>query len=402
MSWVTRASDRMIITCGDGTVFNPLYSRLTKDREYNLTEFNFPNLDGTFVDRRRPKGIRYELEIIFQGENNLDQAQAFDVSASDSRPWTIEHPLYGRLTVQPISLSFDDRSYNTTTIKGTVVETNEDAGLVTTISPSDQVDLLQERAFSSGADAFAQKPANSQALSVNNSVYFNSGIQIVPLDGAEEYTNIFNSANAAVLNVTAQPLNAITQAQSLLLAPARFETSVQNRLNAFQVQLATLFGSTETIDSVEDKILFENSAGGLICAMCVAASNPQQGNYTSSTSVLSVVDQIVVQYNTFIIELDAIQTDNGGGLDSYIPDFEFISDLTYLVDFTISNLFSIALNASQERIVFLPFDTNIIELANTYYGDLENGIDLVLSANNWGLSNILAVNQGTPFIYYVE
>lgn len=402
MSWVSRVNDKMVITCGDSKVYTPLYSRLTKEREYNLTEFNFPNQQGSFIDRRLPRSMRYNLEIIFQGEDNLDRAKEFDLSANDPRAWTIEHPLYGRLLVQPISLQFDDRNYNVTTITGTVVETIDEAGLVSEISPIDQVDILNDNALEFGAEAFAQKPANSGAMLVNNGVYFNSGIQIVPQAEAEAYSNLFSSANAAVLNVTSQPRQAIAQTQNLILAPARFQTNLQTRLGSFNTQLDTLFGSTDTIDSVEDKILFENSCGTLISAMCVAASNPLPGNYTSTSSVFNVIDQIVLQYNTYIELLDGLQSDNGGDTDSYIPDFEYIFNLTYLVDYTLANLFVIGLDAQQERTLFLPYDTNIIELSYQYYGDIESGIDLVMSANNWGLIHILGINQGTPFTYYVQ
>jgi len=402
MSWVSRANDRMVITCGDGKAYTPLYSRLTKEREYNLTEFNFPNQSGSFIDRRLPRSMKYNLEIMFQGEDNLDRAKEFDTSASDPRPWAIEHPLYGRLSVQPIGLQFDDRNYNVTTITATVVETIDEAGLVSEVSAVDQVDILTNNTNEFGAESFEQKPANSAAMLVNNGVYFNSAIQIVPQAEAEAYTNLFSSANAEVLNVTTQPRQAILQTQSLILAPARFRTNLQIRLSSLTTQLSTLFGSTDTIDSVEDKILFENSSGGLLSAMCVAASNPLPGNYTSASSVFAVIDQIVAQYNTYIELLDVLQTDNGGDTDSYIPDFEYIFNLTYLVDYTLANLFVIGLNAQQERTLFLPFDTSIIELAYQYYGDIESGIDLVMSANDWGLNHILGINAGTPFTYYVQ
>jgi hypothetical protein len=68
----------------------------------------------------------------------------------------------------------------------------------------------------------------------------------------------------------------------------------------------------------------------------------------------------------------------------------------------LANLFVIGLDAQQERTLFLPYDTNIIELSYQYYGDIESGIDLVMSANNWGLIHILGINQGTPFTYYVQ
>ena len=48
---------------------------LSKTKDYNVAEFEFPEVSGTLVSRKKPKGSRYDLEIIFQGENNLDLSQ---------------------------------------------------------------------------------------------------------------------------------------------------------------------------------------------------------------------------------------------------------------------------------------------------------------------------------------
>lgn len=404
MSWPIRVQDQMIITTGDGRSFTPLYIRTTRSREFNVTEFNFPGLDGTFVDRRRPKGVRYNIEIVFSGENHLEQAQDFDGSALDSRRWIIEHPLYGRLEVQPITLEFDDRNYNVTQINSAAIETNEEPGLISTVSVRDQVDIISEQTLSEGAVSFAQKPASASALVLNNSIYRASVINTIPIVDSEEYTNLFSAANSAANNVISAPSAAITAAQRLILAPARFKTSVQIKLDSLENQLQVLFGNVQTGDSVADKILFENSAGAVLCCMCVAAVNPQAGNYTTVDSVLIVIEQITTQFNTYIELLDTISTDSNNSPDSYIADYEFISNLVYLVDYTVSNLIAIALNAQQERVVFIKADTNVIELAHTYYPniDLDQALNNVMSANGWGLSSILGVSLGEKFIYYVE
>jgi hypothetical protein len=404
MSWTDRINDSIIITTGDGRVYRPLYVRLSKQREYNLTEFNFPGLDGTFPDRRRPKGIKYSLEIIFKGDNHLTDAADFDRSALDSRAWVVEHPLYGRIVAQPTGLEFDDRSYNITRITSTLIETNDQPGLAVSVSPSDAVALLVNDTMGSGVESFVQKPVNAAALTRNNGVYFAAGVQIVPLDGAEDYTNLFDDANAAANNILSGPSAAITQAQALVLAPAAFAINLQTRLNSLINQLQTLYGGVDSIDSVNEKIFLELSAGGLVAAMCSASANPVANDYTTVDSVFAVVDQVIDQFAAYVTQLDALQTDNNGNTDSYVPDFEFISDLTYLVDFTISNLISIGLNASQERIIYLPFDTNMIDLANQYYPntDIDTALELVLNANGWGISSVLGVSAGTKFVYYVQ
>ena len=141
MSWVTKIKTDFIITTGDNAVYRPDWLNAEKEFEYNLTEFNFPDTAGSFIDRREVKGTRYALTIIFQGEDNLDISSDFKASADNRKAWIIEHPLYGRLRVQPSSLKFDDTKINATTITGVVIETNEDAVPIVDIDP---VDLIAE------------------------------------------------------------------------------------------------------------------------------------------------------------------------------------------------------------------------------------------------------------------
>ena len=102
-------------------------------------EFNFPGVSGSLVSRRLPKGRRYALELYFQGEDNTTIADAFETSADDPRPWTLSHPLYGQLTVQPLSLSFDNSKMNSTRVTGTVVETITDQYPRATTNATNQV-----------------------------------------------------------------------------------------------------------------------------------------------------------------------------------------------------------------------------------------------------------------------
>ena len=123
MSWLEKVETEMIITTGDGQPYAPDYMNAVKSVEYNVAEFNFPGIAGTFVDRRLPKGRKFNLELYFQGDDHLDVAEAFEASANDSRAWEIEHPFYGLVIVQPTSLQFDNSKQNLSKITGTVIET---------------------------------------------------------------------------------------------------------------------------------------------------------------------------------------------------------------------------------------------------------------------------------------
>lgn len=404
MSWVTRINTDFIITTGDNAIYVPTWMSATKEFEYNLTEFNFPGTAGSFIDRREVKGARYALTIMFQGENNLDLSAEFKNSADNKKPWTIEHPMYGRIRVHPSSLKFDDTKFNITTITGVVIETNEEGVPVLEIDP---IDLINENKFTSdelGAVAFSLETPNPASMSTNNNTLYSSGRNLQSSQiQAEAYFNFFNDAKSAISVAVSKPLAAIRAMQNVINAPALFETSVQNRISNLTNQFNLLIRSIETISSQSDKLLFEVNTGSLITSMCVACSNPQSGNYQNTSQVLSVIDILLGNYNVFVSSLDSLQTDNGGDTDSYIPNFEFATSVSELVSVTISQLFVIAFNAQQERRLYLESDSNVILLAHRFYGlDAEDStIQYFMDTNNIGLSEILGIKKGREIIYYV-
>ncbi len=131
-SWIEKIQKQFSIAVG-GTIYKPSYFNANRAFEYNFAEFDFRNLDGTLVDRRRRRGTVYNLDMQFQGDNNIDVATAFQNSAnSNTNPWQISHPFYGKLLVQPITPVFHDNGnkiLNTTRITVTVRETSVNANV---------------------------------------------------------------------------------------------------------------------------------------------------------------------------------------------------------------------------------------------------------------------------------
>jgi hypothetical protein len=219
----------------------------------------------------------------------------------------------------------------------------------------------------------------------------------------ENYFNLFNDANAAILNATAEPLAAIRALQAVILAPSQFTLSVRQRLQIFTNQLNLLFGTIENISSQANKYQFEITTGSLITSMCSTASTPLPQDYVNMVDVLNVVDIILNAQSTFIASLDFLQTDNGGNTDSYISGFRFVSDVTNTVNYTVSELFEIAISAQQERSILCDSDTNVILLAHRFYGLLldDSTIQRVMDNNSIGISEILDIKKGRKILYYV-
>lgn len=408
MSWLDQVKNPMVIRLGDGTEHQPKWINASKAKEFNTAEFEFPDLDGTLVYRGRPKGARYNLEIIFDGEDHLDTAQSFWDSADDSRLWTISHPYYGSITVQPLNLNQENKDYNVSRFTATIVETITEDAPKTSVDPVDRVATDKENLDETFASAFETDvipvTTDINTMQSNNESLYNLGEKRLSLDvDAEEYFNLFNTANAAVLDATAEPLAAARAIQAMINYPSLFTENVQNRLTCLVDQIDLLRINVETITDPNKKRIFQMYNGAVISAMTVAATTPQEGDYGNRDQVFTVVEQILSVYNTYLEDLDDMQTENGGDVDSFIPDAGSLIALNDLINFTLSNLFAIALDSRQERSFYLEDDSNAVILTHRLYGldQADQAITDFMNQNEIGLNEILQIKKGRLIRYYV-
>lgn len=404
MSWLDKVKNQLTITCGDGESYTPNYLNPQKAIDYNFTEFLFPNIDGTLVVRYAPKGRRYPVEFYFQGEEHLDTAAAFETSAADRRPWTVSHPLYGELTVQPVSLNFDNTEYNVTKITGVLLETIEKPRPSVTASPVDQVIDDKITADAVIAEAYAEQVTPTATdvaeMQMQNQVLYAEGKGLATGSEGNAYFNAFNTAYSAISSATAEPLAAMNAIQQMISAPARFAASVKERMNTLETQFNRLVETVENLLTPNQKRQFQAAAGTMMTTM---SENAVTGEYQTSSDVLSMVEAVSAQYEEYITSLDALQTANAGDPESYVPDQSALLAIDALVNSAVSNLFDIALDAQQERSIILEHDSNAVVLAHRFYGldAADENLERFIETNNLSFNEYVHIKKGTRIIYYV-
>jgi hypothetical protein len=406
MSWLDLIQNDLTITTGDGKQYIPVWLNATREKEYNISEFEFPNVDGTLVKRGKPLGKKYALELYFQGNDHLDQADAFDFSADDQRPWKISHPFYGNLIVQPVSLFYDNREYNVTKVTGMVIETITETGPVTSVDPVDQIASL----FADLNTAFTQqiilpKPTDITTVTYNNKRNFNLTVPIIKLPKEfEQYNQLLNLANAAVNSAIASPSLAVSATIAFITMPAKFTVGLQTRINTLTQQFQNLRQNVSGLTSVSSKQLYQTFAGSVLSAILFGSSLPLQvGEVLTASQVLSIIDSISELYDKYLADLDSIQSPNGGNASYFIPDANSMINLNNMFNASISNLFRIALQSKKERKLIVEQDTNIIVLTHRIYGldAFDANIEELISENNLGLNGILQIKKNTTILYYI-
>lgn len=403
MSWLDLVQNSLVIATGDGQSYTPNWLNAKKVQEYNLSEFEFPNTPGTLVKRNQPLGVKYALEIYFQGDDHLDVAKAFHKSANDPRPWTIQHPFYGLIKVQPVALEFDNSEFNITKITGPVIETITEDTPITSIQAIDAIAIQKIAVDTSMQDIIIRpKSADITTLSTNNSKNFKLGVPIIKIPSEfEDYNHAFNVANAAVSTAIADASLAMQLTIAFINKPALFSVSLQTRINTLAAQFANMRQGINALTDPNSKYIYEVTGGSVIGAMCMASTIVDSD--MSSADVLSIMTQITDAYNTLLDDLDSLMTLNGGSLDSFIGDSDAILGLNDLVNLAVSNLFDIALTSKQQRSILTDRDTNVILLTHELYGldDQDANIEELMTENNIGLSELLQIKKGRKIVYYI-
>lgn len=402
MAWKEDINTPLRITTGDGTVFTVGWQPDGLVEEYNIANFDFNNIPGSLEKKGMRKGRKYPFRFFFQGDDHIQDMNAFLASASDTRPMLVQHPLYGNITCQVASFNIDHTKLNVSEITCTLLETITEDTPAFTQDPVDKISndkAVNDEAFVSAFDVTPSSGDINTMTGTNNQLY-SKGKKI---GSTETYFNLFTDANTAVVNATADPIAAVRKTQALINAPANFATGVKDRIGTLTDQFSTLRGTLSTITGKSGKKVYEAQGAALISAMALAASTPLASDYSSKNDVLAVISPITDSYSNYIADLDSKQTDNGGSPKSYIPDPTGISGLHSLVNFTVSQLFTIALGAKQERSFYLEDDSNWVVLAHRLYGISadDHEVQLLIDQNGGGLSEMLGVKKGRRLVYYV-
>jgi hypothetical protein len=451
MAWIDNLNSDFIIQTGDGKQYKVLWQNATQIVEYNVATFDFSELEGTLVKRKKPKGTRYGLEFYFTGENCIDDFLAFKESAKDPRAWVISHPFYGNIVVQPIRLNIDNTKYNSTYISGEVIETIEDTPTKFNVSAVEKIMNDKEVLDKLAIKAVTLPPLLRNLLKLIKTIKAIAakikGI-IKLAQQAQALINKVNQAVAAVINAIGKPLAALRALQALVNYPAMIIASVKQRLTSLTDAFTELRTSISNTFGKSGKQYYQFNATNILSSMCLtvatpintlesiaannAAINVDEANiadpntldvvlkptdaipgvtagagvepdYPNRAEVAKTIETLLANYNAYLDDLDLLQSDNGTDVDAFIPDADSLIALSDLVNFTISVLFDIALNSKQERTVVLEEDTNVILATHRFLGLDENDSNIAqfISNNNISLNEIFQLKKGRTITYYV-
>lgn len=407
MSWLDKIeNNKFSIKTGDGKTYFPLWKSGAKSKEYNNSIFDFIDVSGSKVDRKKPKSGKYTLIFWFQGEDNIDISQQFENSADDSRAWEVNHPFYGVLYGQPLSLDRNDSNYNATEITVEFWESINNKYPKKGTSPQNQAKEKSESFKNESATNYAAKcnpsPTDQSIVKANLENISTRTRSLLDNSVYSDYESLKSKALQSVDDLITSPVKAMKDVNTLILAPSEFEKSIEQRFSL----LKNIYQDAKDvlrIPSRENKSYFESSAGTVICGLCVACLNPADGDYISRNDVELIFNDLVLIYSDYLLLLDQNQVDISNVNNSFAPSHSSQLVLNSLVNETLSNLFDLAFNSKQERSVILEKNTNLILLTHKYIGlDKEDkNIEIFRQMNGIKNKSLFIVKKGRKIKYFV-
>lgn len=395
MSWLDRIKNIPLeVTTGDGKTYRPIFNNASDTTNVNEAVFEFINREGALVKRGKIGVKQYEVEFHFLGEDAIDAANDFEESARDQRLWTISHPYYDNITVQPSTLNFNRNNLNDVVFTSTLYET------ITDSSPEETTDIQEDILDSSETIS-----DNSVLNAIETDETTTKSIIDKLLDSAvteEDYNNALTIGNEALNNIndTAAFMRSIS---NLTRIPARFYATVQTRFNIIEEafnELSTIFSSKQNY--------YENTGANFIGAVCEAVTTSSDDiaeeqdkeelgeDYKTRNDVLNVSNKIITLFDTYLSQLSENQ-ENG-----YLPNYALVSSLFNTVNKTTGQLFIYAQNALQQRTYILPEDLPLITLHHRLYGNIdEDSIKSFVDYNNLTLDELLLIKKEREIIYFI-
>lgn len=410
MSWKDKLeNNKFSIQTGDDKVFYPDWKDAVKTREFNSTAYDFVDVDGTFIDRRKPKSAKFDLQILFQGDDCWTKAEEFESSANDPRFWVVNHPVYGILKGQPTLISRNDSTINVVEISIEFWESNlvQFVDRRTTIKDeiSDKKQILDEDSANHFQLKAEIKPANQNRV---RSYIQNLNAEYKKfLDDSNynEYQKILSECRDSIDGM-------IVDSRSLILDISRTIDSIKNmpNVNVFQkvTALSNLFNQLIdefSFESITDfnRYYFESAGASIISTLCLAGLNPRKNDYITRNDVQKVSSIIDSIYTTYFGKLNIFELGRNDRNNNFTSSFKIQIGLNLIVKKTLYDLYSISFEFKQERIVELQNDSNLILLTHKYMSLDKNDENLLLfkKINNISNDRLFVIKKGSKIKYFI-
>jgi len=393
--------------------------------------FEFPGVDGGYVQTNGKGPRRYPLRCFFSGPQHDLVATAFEAALLEEGIGKLEHPVYGPIDV----VSFGDitrredlvAEANQTIVEVTFFTTLRTVYPSSSGSPGDEItaalagfDVTAAQNFSDSTSLVTTlQKANLKSTIRKFLRDINAALTDVS-DATEaqnqEFRDITSLINEGLDTFIGAPLELAQQISNLIKAPAIAAAAIEDRLAGYEDLANRIFGSPAgkpgfaltsglALALRTDRIANDFHASDLVVKNAVTGSVLSVTNHTFATKpeAINAADAVQAQFDAAVAWRDdgfsaltqipkrgAYQVDTG---ESY-------QALQNAVALTTGFLVQISFQLVPERAIVLGRPRTIIDLAAELYGSVDDRLDLLINSNDLSGDEILELQPGRRIVYY--
>jgi prophage DNA circulation protein len=396
------------------------YLDVSSEVDKRTAAFEFPGVDGAYIQDNGHGERRYPLQCIFSGPECDVDAKAFEDLWRERGAGRLEHPLYGRVDVVPFG-TITRRDDLITAANQTIVEVvfwstlgavYPSSGLSPKLEVSEALRLAGPALsgdFGRGMNlATEARRANARLTVLDVLRNVQSALQSVAgvtESVNREFRDIQQQVNFGIDVLIGQPLLLAQQILNLITAPSRALAGIASRLEGYRNLLDRMIGSSPVSSappSALDRIVVRLSndfhtadlaAGG---AQLGSISSVVNNTFTAKPQAIIAAESIISQAETMTAWREARygqleQIDTGEG-------YQALQEATALA---VGYLVEISFTLVPERAVVLDRPRGLVELCAELYGSVaDERLDFLINTNALSGSEILELPRGRRVVYY--
>ena len=389
MSWKDNIENiEFTIVTGDNEIFKPLYTSSSQDLEFNVSEFNFIELEGTLVTRKKVKSQKIPLNITFQGDNHIDIAEKFLQSSKDPRYWTVTHPIIGEVYGHPASISKVNDDLNTVVFSIDFWETIKPGEVLSSkvypleLIESKNIELIEFGSLNLIPD---QKPEFKSLVSKIESRYDT----LINATNIDQFKGLLSGAMSGIDDLLKEPQKAIRNISQLIQFPAYIEGILKNRVKLIQAilnDIKEIFPDNNLNYSIFGSVVVSSIAQIIL--------KPSENDFITRNDVQLQFNNLADVYDNFLNDIDN---------NNFQQDFQEAITLNEIIINTLYYLYDVSFDAKQERYDIVESDTNLILLTHKYMGldKKDKNLNTFREINCIKNKNLFIVKKGRKITYLV-
>lgn len=403
------------------------YEDVSREYDKRTTAFEFPGVDGAYVQENGYGARRYPLRCFFWGDNHDRIATLFEEQLLERGTGRLEHPLYGTVDVVPfgtITRRDDLRSAANQTIVEVVFFTTVGAVYPSgQLSPRSEIqasldafDLAASARFEDATDLTgAVSQANIKGTIRKFLRTVSSSMQSVAdatSSVRREFADAQQTINLGLDVLVGQPVLLAQQVCNLIKAPARALIGIQSRLDAYERLATSILSSAaalgtslipgipgnpltltalrlrESNDFQTADLFALNAVSGSVLSVLENTFTTRPGALLAAEAVLAQLDALVPWREQRYADL--LQVDTGETYQALQQAVALVAGFLVEASFTLQT----------ERRIVIDRQRTIIDLAAEIYGAVDTRLDDLINNNELTGSEILELQRGRVILFY--